>query len=274
MTYKAKSKSTTAVASPLKSKNVSLPQLSTINAATLSVLHLHCMLLFSICHNIWCHLKGKSSPFADVSALANFAFPAMKTPLVSLNEYCGQFWFPQAFMSLLISEEDALGDEDVVEVKASKHSVHTTKPPACVTPIVKVLAHSSGSSKTKQKSSNPKGKKHAIDPPSDEGEKDEDGDMDLDKLNPSQPSATKSIQDLNLEEIVGGTANTGPSALATLCAVSPSNTIDSTNKASAAVANNANPLLPSNSIAFFGLLCLLTASKSDDEDEVLHTLST
>ncbi|ESK83609.1 hypothetical protein Moror_12048 [Moniliophthora roreri MCA 2997] len=70
------------------------------------------------------------------------------------------------------------------------------------------------------------------------------------------------------------TADTGPSTLATLCAVSPSNTIDSTNKASAAVANNANPLLPSNSIAFFGLPCLLTASKSDDEDEVLHTLPT
>ncbi|ESK80625.1 hypothetical protein Moror_9178 [Moniliophthora roreri MCA 2997] len=102
MTRKAKSKSTTAVASSSKLKNVSLPQLSTVNAATLSVLHLHCMLLSSICCNIWCHLEGKSSPFANASALANFAFPAMKTPLVLLDEYCGWFWFPQAFMSLLM----------------------------------------------------------------------------------------------------------------------------------------------------------------------------
>uniref|UniRef100_A0A0W0FZ33 Uncharacterized protein n=1 Tax=Moniliophthora roreri TaxID=221103 RepID=A0A0W0FZ33_MONRR len=37
----------------------------------------------------------------------------------------------------------------MVEVKASKHSVHTIKPPAHATPIVEVLACSS---KTKQKS--------------------------------------------------------------------------------------------------------------------------
>ncbi|ESK81926.1 hypothetical protein Moror_669 [Moniliophthora roreri MCA 2997] len=103
MTHKAKSKSTAApIASFSKSKEVSLPQLSTINAAVLSVLHLHCVLLFSICHNIWHHLESKSSPFADVSALANFAFPAMKTPLVSLDEFCGHFWFPQTFMHLLM----------------------------------------------------------------------------------------------------------------------------------------------------------------------------
>ncbi|ESK85171.1 hypothetical protein Moror_17175 [Moniliophthora roreri MCA 2997] len=288
MTCKAKSKSTAAVASSSKSKNISLPQLSTVNAATLSVLHLHCMLLSSICHNIWHHLEGKSSPFADASALANFAFPAIKTPLVSLDEYCGRFWFPQAFMSLLMLAlqllkhleshfsitisnnlyssfpfksqfyfwKHMLGLKIVAmrmlqvmktEVKASKRPVHTIKPPARATSIVEVLACSSGSSKTKQKSqpavssstqvtiktepssskhkvqyltvsenalelpprlqdksSDPKGKKHAVDPPPNEGKKDRDGNMDLDEIDPSQPSTSKSIQDLDLEEIIGG----------------------------------------------------------------------
>ncbi|ESK80709.1 hypothetical protein Moror_14673, partial [Moniliophthora roreri MCA 2997] len=162
------------------------------------------MLLFSICHNVWHHLEGKSSPFADVSALANFAFPAMKTPLVSLDKFCGRFWFPQTFMCLLMlalqllkcldshfsitipndlykeilaeynpdrnvpdidndieisdhkdsnsSDEDGSGDEDIVEVKSSKRSIHSIKPPTCATPIVEVPACSSGSSKTQQKS--------------------------------------------------------------------------------------------------------------------------
>ncbi|ESK81251.1 hypothetical protein Moror_11263 [Moniliophthora roreri MCA 2997] len=234
MTCKAKSKSSaTPITSFSKSKDVSLPQLSTVNPATLSVLYLHCKLLFSVCQSIWTHLEGKSSPFTDVSALVNFTFLAMETLLVLLDEYCGKFWFPQLF----ISDEDGSGDKDVVEVKSSKCPAHTIKPPARATPIVKVPVHSS---KTKQKSrpvaslstqvtiktepsslkrkacdtsppqppagkrahtvtkatdksADPKGKKRAIDPPPDEGEKDGAEDMDIDELDPSQPSATKSI---------------------------------------------------------------------------------
>uniref|UniRef100_A0A0W0GCE3 Uncharacterized protein n=1 Tax=Moniliophthora roreri TaxID=221103 RepID=A0A0W0GCE3_MONRR len=329
MTCKVKSKSTaTPIASFSKSKDVSLPQLSSINATTLSILHLHCMMLFDTCRNIWRHLEGQSSLFTSASALANYAFPAMKIPL-----YCGKFWFPHTFMRLLLlalqllkclescfsisipnnlysafpsksqfhfwkhtlglkplnplenfpsneeilaeydpdqnvpdinndieisdhedsdsSNEDGSGDEDIVEVKPSKHPVRSIKPPAHATPIVEVLVHSSGSSKTKQKSrpaaasssqvnikmepssskckacdtslpqpparkrahnvtkaadksSDPKGKKRAVDPPPDEGEKNGAEDMDIDELDPSQPSAAKSIQDLNLEDIVGG----------------------------------------------------------------------
>uniref|UniRef100_A0A0W0FEU1 Uncharacterized protein n=1 Tax=Moniliophthora roreri TaxID=221103 RepID=A0A0W0FEU1_MONRR len=89
------------------------------------------------------------------------------------------------------------------------------------------------------------------------------------------------------------TADAGPSALATPHAISPSNTVNSTNEASAVAANNANPSLPSsklvdmpqpmslltlssalNNITFFSLPHLLTASKSDDKDKVLYTLPT
>uniref|UniRef100_A0A0W0ETU8 Uncharacterized protein n=1 Tax=Moniliophthora roreri TaxID=221103 RepID=A0A0W0ETU8_MONRR len=69
------------------------------------------------------------------------------------------------------------------------------------------------------------------------------------------------------------TADARPSS-ATPHAISPSNTIISTNKASTVAADNANPLLPSNSIAFFSLPCLLTAPESDNEDKVLYTLLT
>ncbi|ESK81055.1 hypothetical protein Moror_3535 [Moniliophthora roreri MCA 2997] len=246
MTRKVKSKSTAApIASSSKSKDVSLPQLSSINTATLSILHLHCTMLFDTCHNIWRHLEGRSSLFTDTSALVNYAFPAMKIPLVPLDKYCGKFWFPHTFMCLLLlalqllkclesrfsisipnnlynhedsdsSNEDGSGDEDIVKVKPSKCPVHSIKPPAHATPIVEVLARSS---KTKQKSqpatssstqvtiktepfsskckvhdtsppqpsarkhahtvtkaadksSDPKGKRHAIDPPPDKGEKD------------------------------------------------------------------------------------------------------
>ncbi|ESK80904.1 hypothetical protein Moror_15773, partial [Moniliophthora roreri MCA 2997] len=62
------------------------------------------------------------------------------------------------------------------------------------------------------------------------------------------------------------TADTGPSS-ATPRAISPSNTVISTNEASAVAADNANPLLPPNSIAFFSLPHLLTAPESDDEDK-------
>uniref|UniRef100_A0A0W0FBT9 Uncharacterized protein n=1 Tax=Moniliophthora roreri TaxID=221103 RepID=A0A0W0FBT9_MONRR len=331
MTRKVKSKSTAVpIASSLKSKEVSLPQLSTINAAVLSVLHLYCVLLFSICRNVWHHLEGKSSPFADASALANFAFPAMKTPLVSLDEFCGRFWFPQTFMHLLMlalqllkrldshfsitipndlysafpsksrfhfwkhtlglkplnpsenfpsneeilakydpdrnvpdinddieisdhedsnsSDEDGSGDEDIVEVKPSKRPICYIKPPIRATPIIEVPACSSGSSKTKQKSrpaassstqvtiktepsslkckardtslpqpparkractviktadksSDPKGKRRAVDPPPDEGKKD---------IMLRIWIAAKSIQDLNLEDIVGGVGQGRP----------------------------------------------------------------
>ncbi|ESK80781.1 hypothetical protein Moror_8509 [Moniliophthora roreri MCA 2997] len=103
MTHKVKSKSTAApIASSLKLKDVSLPQLSSINATTLSILHLHCMMLFDTCHNIWRHLEGQSSLFTDASALANYTFLAMKIPLVPLDEYCGTFWFPHTFMHLLL----------------------------------------------------------------------------------------------------------------------------------------------------------------------------
>uniref|UniRef100_A0A0W0FUG3 Uncharacterized protein n=1 Tax=Moniliophthora roreri TaxID=221103 RepID=A0A0W0FUG3_MONRR len=103
MTRKVKSKSTAApIASSSKSKDVSLPQLSFINAATLSILHLHCTMLFDTCHNIWRHLEGRSSLFTDASALANYAFPAMKIPLVPLDKYCGKVWFPHTFMCLLL----------------------------------------------------------------------------------------------------------------------------------------------------------------------------
>ncbi|ESK81536.1 hypothetical protein Moror_15657 [Moniliophthora roreri MCA 2997] len=59
-------------------------------------------------------------------------------------------------------------------------------------------------------SSDPKGKKHAIDPPSDEEEKDGAGNMNINELDPSQPSTTKPIQDLNLKEIVGGVGQDCP----------------------------------------------------------------
>ncbi|ESK80603.1 hypothetical protein Moror_15558 [Moniliophthora roreri MCA 2997] len=88
MTHKAKSKPATAITSSSKLKDISLPQLSALNATTLSVLHVYCKLLFSVCQKIWLHLKEKSSPFTNVPALVNFV-PAMKTPLVSLNKYCG-----------------------------------------------------------------------------------------------------------------------------------------------------------------------------------------
>ncbi|ESK81056.1 hypothetical protein Moror_3536 [Moniliophthora roreri MCA 2997] len=83
------------------------------------------------------------------------------------------------------------------------------------------------------------------------------------------------------------TADTGPSS-ATPRAVSPTNTVDSTNEASAMAADNAKSSLvdvpqpvslltllsASDSIAFFGLPRLLTAPESTDEDEVLYTLLT
>uniref|UniRef100_A0A0W0FQW2 Uncharacterized protein n=1 Tax=Moniliophthora roreri TaxID=221103 RepID=A0A0W0FQW2_MONRR len=85
------------------------------------------------------------------------------------------------------------------------------------------------------------------------------------------------------------TADAGPSS-ATLHAASPTNTVDSTNEASAMAADNAKSslvdvpqpvslLTPSSaldSIAFFGLPRLLTAPESIDQDEyeVLYTLPT
>uniref|UniRef100_A0A0W0ETS0 Uncharacterized protein n=1 Tax=Moniliophthora roreri TaxID=221103 RepID=A0A0W0ETS0_MONRR len=69
------------------------------------------------------------------------------------------------------------------ELSSSKHKAHDTSPP---------------------QSSDPKGKKHAIDLPLNKGEQDNAGDMDIDELDPLQPSAIKSIQDLDLEEIIGG----------------------------------------------------------------------
>ncbi|ESK80915.1 hypothetical protein Moror_1323 [Moniliophthora roreri MCA 2997] len=88
------------------------------------------------------------------------------------------------------------------------------------------------------------------------------------------------------------TANARPSS-ATPHAASPTNTVNSTNEASAVVADNANPSLPPSklvdmpqpmslltpsstldSIMFFSLPHLLTAPESDDEDKVLYTLPT
>uniref|UniRef100_A0A0W0GBD2 Uncharacterized protein n=1 Tax=Moniliophthora roreri TaxID=221103 RepID=A0A0W0GBD2_MONRR len=85
------------------------------------------------------------------------------------------------------------------------------------------------------------------------------------------------------------TADAGPSS-ATLHAASPTNTVNSTNQASAMVADKANPSLvdvpqpvslltpmsASDSITFFSLPLLLTAPESidEDEDEVLYTLLT
>uniref|UniRef100_A0A0W0EV19 Uncharacterized protein n=1 Tax=Moniliophthora roreri TaxID=221103 RepID=A0A0W0EV19_MONRR len=315
MTHKVKSKPATAVASSLKSKDVSLPQLSTVNVATLSILHLHCTMLFDTCHNIWKHLKGQSSLFTDMSALVNYAFPAMKIPLPLnssasfpskediLAEYDPDQNIPNIDDNIKISdhedsdssEDDALGDKDMVEIKPSKHPAHIIKPPAHATPIVEVTACPSTSGKTKQKGA---------------------GDMDINELDPSQPSAVKSIQDLDLEEIISRvgqghpakentlnvlcllqalgqtkaveTANAGPSS-ATPHAASPTNTVDLTNKASAVVAGNTNLSVyffflilfhslanqpPPNSIAFFSLPHLLTAPESDDKDEVLYTLPT
>ncbi|ESK82083.1 hypothetical protein Moror_3528, partial [Moniliophthora roreri MCA 2997] len=64
--------------------------------------------------------------------------------------------------------------------------------------------------------SDPKGKKHAIDPPLNKGEQDNAGDMDIDELDPLQPSAIKSIQDLDLEEIIGGVGQGCPAKKNTL----------------------------------------------------------
>ncbi|ESK81250.1 hypothetical protein Moror_11262 [Moniliophthora roreri MCA 2997] len=83
------------------------------------------------------------------------------------------------------------------------------------------------------------------------------------------------------------TADAGPSSAAPHAA-SPTNTVNSTNEASATAADNTKSSLvdvlqpvslltlssASDSIAFFGLPRLLTASESTDEDEVLYTLPT
>ncbi|ESK81685.1 hypothetical protein Moror_15855, partial [Moniliophthora roreri MCA 2997] len=49
------------------------------------------------------------------------------------------------------SNKDASGDNNMVKVKSIKQPAHIIKPPACATPIIEVLAHSSTSGKTKQK---------------------------------------------------------------------------------------------------------------------------
>ncbi|ESK80769.1 hypothetical protein Moror_15444 [Moniliophthora roreri MCA 2997] len=87
-------------------------------------------------------------------------------------------------------------------LKCKAHNTSLPQPPA--------RKHARTVTKAADKSSDPKGKKRAVDPPSDKGKKDGAEDMDIDELDPLQPSAAKSIQDLNLEDIIGGVGQGRP----------------------------------------------------------------
>uniref|UniRef100_A0A0W0G627 Uncharacterized protein n=1 Tax=Moniliophthora roreri TaxID=221103 RepID=A0A0W0G627_MONRR len=91
------------------------------------------------------------------------------------------------------------------ELSSSKCKARDTSPPQ--PPAAKC---SQTATKAADNSSDPKGKKCAIDPPPDKGKQDNAGDMDIDELDPLQPSAIKSIQDLDLEEIIGGVGQGHP----------------------------------------------------------------